>query len=187
MMKLTFLLSTLCLCFTVDAQNLNKNWESELNSSLSEFTKCSQGAETAALCYHFSGESVKKVYGVNDFYDAAQERYMLIDEIYEYLEGSNSEWTLLGKGYDQAALKKAQEQANQGKAVVAIKKEKNEDYGHMAIILPGEMNPSGSWGLRVPNAASFFTHQAEKSFVGKKLSYAFTSSDRGYVMIYVKK
>lgn len=167
-------------------QTLSKDWKDALNNSLTEFTQCTQAAESAALCYRFSAESVKKVYEIDDFFHEGQQRYMLIDEIYQYLEGS-SDWTLLGKGYDQTALQKGQDYANEGKAVVAIKMKENEEYGHMAVILPGELGPSGSWGLSVPNSASFFTHQPEKSFVNKKLSYAFNAGDRGYVMIYGRK
>lgn len=184
MMKSMFCLPILCLCFNTYGQKLNNDWKSTIDDSLSEFIQCTQNAEAEALCYPFLGESVNKVYGVNDFFDAGQKRYMKIYEISQYLEG-HADWTLLGKGYNQDALQSAQEHANQGNAVIAIKKEKSDDYGHMAIILPGELNPSGSWGLRVPNSASFFTHQPDKSFVNKKLSYAFTASDRGYVKIYV--
>lgn len=182
-MKRLLTLPVLLLCLNLSAQNLNTGWQENLNKSLEEFIKCTETAESAALCYRFSGESVQKVYGVNDFFDKNKQRYMLIDEIYAYLQ-SSGEWTLLGKGYDQAALQKSQEYANEGKAVVAIKMREGETYGHMAIILPGELGPSGSWGLRVPNSASFFTHQPDRSFINKTIAYAFTASDRGYVMLY---
>jgi hypothetical protein len=185
-MKKLLMLPILLICLKVSAQSLNANWQENLDKSLEEFIKCTETAESAALCYRFSGESVQKVYGVNDFFDKNKQRYMLIDEIYAYLQSSDK-WTLLGKGYDQDALRKSQEQANAGKAVVAIKMREGEAYGHMAIILPGELGPSGSWGLRVPNSASFFTHQPDRSFINKTISYAFTASDRGYVMIYGHK
>jgi len=138
-----------------------------------------------ASCYRFSGESVRHVYNIKDFYSAKENRYMLIDEMYDFLEQS-SQWTLLGKAYDQKALEEGQQYANEGKAVVAIMRGK--EYGHMAVLLPGELQPSGSWMLRVPNSASFFTHhQVDKSYVGKKLSYAFTPADQGHVLIYTRK
>jgi hypothetical protein len=185
-MKKLSMLPMLLFCLNVSAQTLNANWQENLDKSLEGFVKCTKTAESAALCYRFSGESVQKVYGINDFFDKSKQRYMLINEIYAYLQ-SNSEWTLLGKGYDQDALRKSQERANAGKAVIAIKMREGEEYGHMAIILPGELGPSGSWGLRVPNSASFFTHQPDRSFVNKTISYAFSASDRGYVMLYGHK
>ena len=166
-------------------QSLQKNWEADLNTSLTSFEQCSEDVGLVSTCHQFSGESLKTVYGINDFYAKEQNRYMLIDEIYTYLESGNR-WTLLGKAYDQKALEDGQKHANAGKAVVAVKKVKADDYGHMALILPGELSPSGSWNLRVPNSASFFTHQKEKSYVAKKLSYAFNPADQGYVLLYVR-
>lgn len=185
-MKYVFFVSLLLCPYFAHAQSLNGNWKSAMDQKLNTFGECARTAESPALCFRFSGESVKEIYNTNDFYDSEKQRYMMINEIYQHLEG-NENWELLGKGYDQAALQKGQEHANAGRAVVAIKKEENDNYGHMAIIVPGELDTSGSWGLRVPKAASFFTHQPDKSFVNKKLSYAFTPRDQGHILIYAKK
>jgi hypothetical protein len=166
------------------AQSLNKNWKNELNTSLQEFMQCGNSSEDSSPCHRFAGESLKTVYKVNDFYSSEKGRYMLVTEIYDFLEKSN-QWTLLGKGYDQNALNSAQQYANANKAVVAVMKGK--EYGHMVLILPGELEASGSWSQKVPNSASFFTHQADKSFIDKKLSYAFTPSDQGHILLYGRK
>lgn len=184
-MKKLLLIPMLVISISTLGQSLSKAWKTDLSNSLSQFKTCTTGANSEG-CHKFSGESVQKVYGVNDFFSKEMQRYMLIDEIYDYLVNS-SHWELLGKGYEQDALSKGQQYANDGRAVVAVKKEKTNDYGHMAIILPGELGASGSWGLRVPNAASFFTHQISKSFINQKLSYAFTPRDQGYVLIYARK
>lgn len=166
------------------AQSLNKNWENDLNTSLKEFMLCENIDEDSSPCHRFSAESVQTVYKVNDFYSSEKGRYLLVTEIYDFLEQS-SQWTLLGKGYDQNALKNAQQYANANKAVVAVMKGK--EYGHMVLILPGELQTSGSWSQKVPNSASFFTHQSDKSFINKKLSYAFTPSDQGHILLYGRK
>ncbi len=176
-----FLITASTFAFT---QSLNRNWENELTTSLQEFLQCGNKDENSPPCYRFAGESLKQVYKINDFYSSEKGRYLEPDEIYSFLEESK-QWTLLGKGYDQHALNGAQDYANANKAVVAVMK--GAAYGHMVLILPGELQPSGSWSLKVPNSASFFTHQADKSFINKKLSYAFTPSDQGHILLYGRK
>lgn len=107
---------------------------------------------------------------------------MVVGEIAEYLE-SSSQWTLLGHAYEQEALNKAQNYANTRKAAVAVYLNE-EGLGHVSFILPGDMNPSGSWGFNVPNSASFFMSTPQKSYVDKGLSYAFDRSLIKDVLIY---
>ncbi len=83
-------------------------------------------------------------------------------------------WTALGPAYNQAALEKAQQCANASQAVVALYTTSNGV--HIAVILPGTLKYSGSWGFNVPNSASFFSHEPEKSYVNKGLSYGFSKS-----------
>ncbi|WKN33827.1 hypothetical protein PZB74_10880 [Porifericola rhodea] len=179
------LITVILLAFssTLYAQSINRNWKSDLDTSLKEFMQCDD-SENEAQCHKYTGASLKQVYKVNDFYASDKGRYMLVTEIYDFLQNS-SQWTLLGRGYDQEALNSAQQHANANKAVVAVMKGK--EYGHMVLILPGEVENSGSWNLQVPNSASFFTHQKEKSYINKKLSYAFTNSDQGHVLLYGRK
>lgn len=178
--SLVFLMS---IAFTNSAQSINDNWQGDLEKSLQAFKAC-EGNSSTKECTKYIGENVKTVYNVNDFYSQKLGRYMVVSEIAEYLE-NNKGWKLLGKGYEQAALKIAQEHANTNKAVVAIYLN-NKGVGNLALILPGELQPSGSWSLQVPNAASFFTSDPSKSFVGKGLSYAFPRSTVMEVLIYGK-
>ncbi len=73
----------------------------------------------------------------------------------------------------RASLTQAQQLANEKKAVVAVYQNANS-VGHVALVLPGNLEASGSWGLSVPNAASFFLPEPSRSFVNKGLSFAFT-------------
>ncbi|MEK6481984.1 hypothetical protein WJR50_30870 [Catalinimonas sp. 4WD22] len=182
-MKYLIIAFFLTISMSLQAQHLNRNWENDLKTSLQEFMQCGSGNDVSA-CHSFAGESLKTVYKVNDFFSSDKGRFLEPDEIYGFLEESD-QWTLLGKGYDQNALSNAQKYANGNKAVVAVMK--GAQYGHMVLILPGELQTSGSWSLKVPNSASFFTHQTDKSFVNKKLSYAFTPSDQGHVLLYARK
>jgi hypothetical protein len=82
----------------------------------------------------------------------------------------------LGKAYEQAVLNSAQEMANNHRAVIAVYEGPGGEVKHIALILPGALHFSGSWGFSVPNSASFFLTAPEKSYMDKGLSYAFTKN-----------
>ncbi len=166
------------------SQSLNTNWKQSLDESLNSFMACKSNGEALNPCSKYVGEMVNTVYKVNDFYSQQLGRYMLVDEIAQFLK-DNPKWKSLGKALNQEALKEAQESANSKKAVVAIYLN-SSGVGHMALILPGELQSSGSWGLSVPNSASFLLTDPEKSYVGKGLSYAFPRSALINVLLYVR-
>jgi len=167
------------------AQNFNNDWKTKLSNALAEFQSCDDGTSTGVSpCNKFIGQSVKTVYNIDDFYSESLGRYMLVSEISDFVD-KNDQWQVLGPAYDQEALKEAQERANSKQAVVAIYL--NEDnIGHMSLILPGDLKPSGSWGFQVPNSASFFPTNPENSYIGKSLSYAFGRSHIKDVKLYVR-
>lgn len=158
----------------------------DLNRDLEQFKACNSGATVKGInpCNKFIGSALTTIYNINDFYSKEQGRHMLVSEISSYLSG-NTSWNLLGKGFDQQALTKAQEIANAGKAVVAIYLN-SEGIGHISIILPGELKPSGTWGFMVPNSASFFISDPAKSYVGKGLSYAYERPQLNGVLLYAR-
>lgn len=170
---------------TVYGQSLNGNWKQDLSASLEQFLKCKEASPEGNKCVNFIGESLNKVYRVNDFYSQKLGRFMAAGEISAYLKDSDK-WTLLGHSYEQATLATAQDYANAKKAVVAVYMNA-EGIGHAVVITPGELKPSGSWGLNVPSAASFFYTDPEKSFVDKGLSYAFAKNMLKDVLIYGRK
>lgn len=178
----TITLAALC-AISSQAQTINQNWRQELNSSLQKFLTCAVSKETP--CVNFTGESLNTVYKINDFYSQASRRYMTTNEIANFLKNSDK-WEALGQSYDQKTLSTAQEMANAKKAVVAVY-QNAVGVGHVVLITPGELKPSGSWGLSVPTAASFFTVEPEKSFVDKGLSFAFMKPMLKDVHIYARK
>src|SRR5688572_2641129 len=177
---LTF--SILLICSTSFAQNLNENWKKDLIESLEQFKTCTNSTGEKYLCSGFIGESIAKVYKTNAFFSEKQSRFLRINEITKNLV-ENEQWTPLGHAYDQQALENAQNQANARKAVIAVYTTTN-GIGHIALILPGKLQYSGSWGFNVPNAASFAYNDTEKSFVDKGLSYAFSKSMIKDVVLY---
>jgi hypothetical protein len=172
-------------CCTASGQSINKNWNQELNRSLQEFIKCkNENTEGINTCSKFVGESLNLVYNVNDFYSPSSKRYLINSEIVDFLKNSKK-WKLLGHAYEQKALDEAQMLANSNKAVVAIYINE-ENLGHVAVILPGEMKLSGTWGFSVPNSASFFINEPEKSYIEKGLSYAFARQMVRQVLLYTR-
>lgn len=166
-------------------QTIASNWKGALNSELEQFKSCNQKMVNGINpCNRFIGQVLSTVYQVNDFYAAEQGRNMLLSEIAAYLQTSQ-DWKLLGYGFDQQALYKAQETANAGKAVVALYLNEQE-IGLLSFVLPGELYPSGIWGLKVPNSATFFIHEPERSYVGKGLSYSFERRHLTAVLLYAR-
>ncbi|GAA0188730.1 hypothetical protein GCM10009122_47900 [Fulvivirga kasyanovii] len=165
-------------------QTVSSNWEQELSQSLEAFINC-ESSENNKQCYKYLGQSVNTVYKVNDFYSKESGRYMLPNEIADFVS-NGSKWELLGPAYDKNALDKAQSYANSKKATIAVYKAA-DGQGHVALILPGDLQASGSWGIKVPNSASFFLSDHQKSYVGKGLSYAFTKDMLKDVVVYGRK
>lgn len=163
------------------AQSINGSWKQELTASLEKFGDC-QNAN--GDCNRYIGESLNKVYKINDFYTTKSGRYMTATEIAKFLKETDK-WTPLGPSYDQKVLATAQENANAKKAVVAVYMNA-AGVGHVVIITPGQLQSSGSWGLNVPNVVSFFPSQPEKSFVDKGLSFAFGKNLMKDILLYAR-
>lgn len=167
------------------AQNLSRDWNKKIGEELSEFINCTSNEEVANDCNQHVGKTIQAIYQINDFYLGDENRFMVVSEIYHYLQ-SNSRWELLGQGYDQEALVSAQNLANKKRVVVAVYLSQT-DLGQFAFILPGEVNPSGTWGLNVPNSAAFIMNAPEKSYVNKGISYAFPRKTMTDVYLYARK
>jgi hypothetical protein len=163
-------------------QGINNTWKTEMNSSLQQFFNCQNSSSAKSECLQYMGESLKKIYKVNDFYSTKSGRYMSASEISAFLKESDK-WKLIGPSYEQKTLASAQELANSGKAVVAVYMN-SAGIGHMVVITPGQLQQSGSWGLNVPNVVSFFPSQPDKSFVDKGLSFAFGKNLMKDILIY---
>lgn len=183
--KVYFTLALLFSLLTVHGQSLNTQWQQELNNSLQQFKNCENVPVNGINpCNKFVGGMLKTVYNINDFYSQESGRYMRVSEIAEFLK-DNQQWQLLGHAYEQQALDQAQNHANTKKAVVAVYLD-TDNIGHVSLIIPGELKPSGSWGFNVPNSASFFLSQPENSYVGKGLSYAFKRNMIKEVLLYAR-
>ena len=168
------------------AQKISENWKTELNEAVAQFKTCKNITEAGIhSCNKYIGNALQLIYQCNDFYAKEKQRYLLAGEIYDYVR-SSSRWNLLGRGYEQEALTQAQQQANQQRAVVAVYRSAAGE-GHVAYVIPGELQASGSWGLRVPNSAAFFIKEPERSYSHKGLSYSFPRNLIQSVELYERK
>lgn len=183
-MKLYAVVVGMLVAVSASGQGLNPNWKQDLKTNLEKFMQCSSTGDKAA-CAGYVGESLKVVYKVDDFYNRKAARHMSSAEIADYLKNATS-WSMLGQSYDQQVLDQAGKLANDHKAVVAVYNN-GSGIGHIVLITPGEMTASGSWGLKVPPAASYFATEPAKSFTDKGLSFAFSKQMLKDVTIYARK
>lgn len=178
-------IAIITLCSSAFSQTVNQNWRKDLAESFEQFMACTGSRSEKYQCSSFIGESIAKVYKTNAFFSDKLSRFLHITEISKSIV-ENGEWNQIGYAYDQKALDKAQDHANANKAVIAVYMTP-AGVGHIALILPGKLQYSGSWGFNVPNAASFFFNDSEKSFVDKGLSYAFSKNMIKDVILYARK
>jgi len=183
--KLYFAIAFLTLSTDAFSQSLNQNWRKDLAESFQQFVECTNSQGEKYQCSSFIGESIAKVYKTNAFFSDKHSRFLHINEITKSVVESGK-WNQIGYAYDQKALDQAQAEANQNKAVIAVYLTPS-GIGHIALILPGKLQYSGSWGFNVPNAASFLFNDSEKSFVDKGLSYAFSKNMIKDVVLYARK
>jgi hypothetical protein len=181
-------LSVAVFIFTASSsfsQSINANWNKDLTALLDKFMTCASSGTDTHPCSSFISESIAKTYKISGLYSDKTKQYLQLNETVKQI-ADPTKWTLLGHAYDQKILADAQQLANDHKAVIAIYTTP-EGVSHIALVLPGELQASGSWGFKVPNSASFVLNEPSKSYVGKGLSYAFTRSMIKDVVLYVKK
>src|SRR5262250_2003845 len=125
-------------------------------------------SKSDASCRSSLAQSIEHIYGIKDF--GSDKSFASASEIGKRVS-TDAAWEHLGSASDPEVLKKAVSSANCGQAVLAVMT--SDAGGHVAMILPGAMSPSGGWKMEVPNSASFFMSNPAKSYTGKPLSYAF--------------
>jgi hypothetical protein len=179
-------LASAMFSFSTYGQSLNTNWQKDLTTLMDQFMSCTSSSPDTYSCSALIAESVAKVYKLNGaLYSEKSKRYLQLKEVSQQLAES-SQWSVIGHAYDQKALTEAQELANAKKAVIAVYATP-DGIAHLALILPGELQYSGTWGFQVPNSASFVLNDPSKSYVGKGLSYAFARNMIKDVTLYSKK
>lgn len=188
MMTRNVLAGLFCIVFfsAAEAQQINAKWKSELEASMKEFMVCKDTSINGVNpCSKYSGQSVATVYKLDDFYSDKYDRYLTGSEMAKFIKSSDK-WEQLGVSLLKDVLEKAQDAANKNIATVAVYSD-DKGIGHVAIVLPGELSKSGTWGLDVPNSASFFVNEKGESYIGKGLSYGFRNMKRNRIFVYQRK
>lgn len=172
------------LAFSVShGQTLSKTWKEDLASSLEEFLKCTATETDRTMCASYIEKSLAAVYKLDALNLEASNNPTPASSL---SNAKGNHWSILGKGYEQGALESAQTFANENKAVIAVYKAPGGGIKHVALILPGNLQYSCTWGFNVPNSASFFITTPEKSYIGKGLSYAFAKNMIKDVTLFVR-
>jgi len=166
---------------TVEDAKLSTQQDQFLSTTIAYFKQCKAEATDRNDCRNSITKMITEFYNIGDF-RAKDGGFVVYDSIQPIVKQSN-DWTKLGAANDQEALNKAQKAANAGKATIAI--DISQTYGQVAMIIPGKLTTSGSWKLKVPNAAALVNYDASKSFMNKSLSYAFKSAEN--IVLYRKK
>jgi len=186
-------------------------WDNKITGSLGELSACFKKPEDAppsgVNCNVFAGRSLETVYGVSDF-KATDGHYLSANEIADFLVTSPN-WTLIGSADSQKVLDQAANSAG-SRPVVAVWRNPDPDltkHGHVALIGPGPLQPSG-WvllptvllgggapfrtatagpvHLNVPNSSGFSMDNVTARYIGDKLSRAFGNDKKSAVQIYVR-
>ncbi len=158
--------------------------KASLNQTLTDFKNC-MSSESKTVCEGYTSKALIQVFNISDFYNSTNQKEMSPFEIQQFVSKS-SQWTKLGSVYQVDVLTKAQELSNAGKAVIVILEDDSPTNVHVSIVLPGNLQTSGSWGRRVPSVAAFFTHDPDKSFVDKSISYAYTKNMMLKLQVYAR-
>ena len=146
----------------------NKPVAQQAEQIYARFLSCSE--DYSYRCRTYTSELISTVYEIENLKTSSG--YMSTNLLAQHIENSK-EWTLLGPAYKTEVLQDAQKRANEEKAVVAVYVDELGQLMHVAVILPGEMTASGTWGMQVPNSVSLALYDSDHSFVNKGLSYAF--------------
>lgn len=175
-LSLGFLLLTGC----AEEKKSSEQKRLTIEAILEEYNACQDAAETSHECKNFTARAICEYYGIEDLKKDGE--YVDYPEIFEIVSNS-PEWKNLGMATDQEVLDNAQNEANNGYAVVAINTE--DKYKLAIMVIEGEQAKSGSWGGNVPNCAAFFPANGPEPFINKTMNYAWGKPEG--VQLWVRK
>jgi len=144
-------------------------------TKLGQFLRCEANdpLNDQSPCNTFASRGVEAIYGVKDFKVGAT-THQSANQMWDTVTASGSKWRKLGGVLDEQNNLCAQSIANAGWPIIALLQAAG--HGHVALIIPGEPQKSGSWGMLAANSASFFLDKPALVYVNKPLSNAFGAS-----------
>jgi hypothetical protein len=138
----------------------------------------------ATACNWFVGKSLETVWNFSDFKNG--DGYFTANELADRLSrGLLSHWKTIGSGDQQEANDTAAMRATAGNPVIAAW-QSNGPTGHVALIIPGGLAFSSTWGVNVPRSASISLNDIDAAYIGCRLSNAFGSSKKNDVQYYYR-
>lgn len=179
-------------CFAGCMDTDNKLWLTPSNQSIYDrlmaLMACPADVDSdtgrqvdAVACNYFVAKGLNDLYGVNDFTSASNNGiWLTANQIADFVRSHPELWSDLGSASSQQTLADAAAGAAQNQPTIAVMK--GDPHGHVAILLPGTLEPSTTWALNVPNSAAFSLNNVSKAYVFCRLSAAF--SDPSQVEIY---
>ncbi len=160
---------------------------------LDEFAAClkSGSDDPTNPCNFFIAQALDRLYNIRDFSLSrnvgsmdAPGVYLPNLKIIDYVLQHDDQWIELGNAADQMTLEQAQQLANQGTAVIAFRDQGMD--GVVALIMPGELKDSSTWGMQTPNSLSFLPKFPQGSYMGKSLSFAWKKSYRPEIKLFYR-
>lgn len=166
---------------------INQRLESRLVETFDCFGKNASRQSTIAAveCEDFVAGSIQREWSLDHFWLEDESRFMTVREIGAWLpiEGSLSGWEFLGSANEAGVQEKAAERAATGQPVVAVNNN-GRTPGKVALVLPGALHNSGTYGIPVTRIAQTGARGAASSFVGCAFSYGFGRKKAPETLIY---
>ncbi|KQZ81537.1 hypothetical protein [Pseudomonas sp. Root562] len=155
-------------------------------SKLGQFLKCEANdpLNDQSPCNTFASRGLESIYGVNDFKSNGTS-HQSANQMWDTVNAPGSKWSNLGKVFDEQNNLCAQSAANAGWPVIALLKAAG--HGHVALVIPGEPQQSGSWGMLVANSASFLLNAPASAYLNKPLSNAFGAANAQNAVFFYRK
>ena len=152
----------------------------DFTEEVNKFITCKKAATVRTDCRNSITKVISETYDIDEFKDPKQ-GYMVYDSIRPIVEKSKH-WKKLGR-LNQKHIDQAVNHTNKGGLALVI--DTSNSYGHVVMMVAGELKKSGSWNMKLPNVVSLANHNPEKSFNGKSLSYAMKKSND--LKIYIRR
>lgn len=148
------------------------NAEKVMVSKLGQFLKCDTNdpLNDQSPCNTFASRGLEAMYGVDDF-KLGENSYQSANQMWAFVNSPDSKWQKLGQVFNEQNNLCAQSMVNTGWPVIALLQASG--HGHVALVIPGEVQSSSSWGMLVANSASFFLNKVDSVYLSKPLSNAF--------------
>jgi hypothetical protein len=139
-----------------------EKWDPSLNSTTGEIvTKCNEAVNFVSKNMGYFLFDIPNTRNPDDA--------ILANAMIDMMENRKEEWELLD-------IEAAQDQANQGRLIIAGWKNPTGDHGHVCVVIPGLIEFSGTLNSKVPKIINI----GKSNFIGKKASFAFSELPKYY-------